>query len=324
MKTIDELRSFFQSELMGQLEDLEIQRKVIVRRTTLSAVIAVGVLIVSFFIIMAANPEALPLMFFLAVLAGAAITGIVHFSSRGYVNDFKSRVIRAIVKWLDPSLSYDAQGYIPQDIYLDSEIFQRHPDRYRGDDLVRGRTGQTDVEFCELHSEYKTEHRDSKGRRRTSWHTIFKGLFFSGDFNKHFSGRTIVLPDTTEKLFGKLAQTFQSWNFSREDLIKLEDPEFEKEFVVYGSDQVEARYILSTSLMKRIVAFKRKSGRAVHLSFVRSRVFVAVSYRRTLFEPRLFKTLLDFEPIREYVEDLQLALGIVEDLNLNTRIWSKT
>jgi hypothetical protein len=30
-----------------------------------------------------------------------------------------------------------------------------------------------------------------------------------------------------------------------------------------------------------------------------------------------------FAPIQEYFEDLQLALSIVHDLNLNTRIWNK-
>jgi hypothetical protein len=33
--------------------------------------------------------------------------------------------------------------------------------------------------------------------------------------------------------------------------------------------------------------------------------------------------LLDFDMVREYFEDLTLAYGIVEDLNLNRRIWSK-
>ncbi|MHC4587019.1 MAG: DUF3137 domain-containing protein, partial [Planctomycetota bacterium] len=83
------------------------------------------------------------------------------------------------------------------------------------------------------------------------------------------------------------------------------------------------RYILSTSLMERIVEFKKKTGRKIYLSFVGSKVFVAVSYTKSLFEPRLFRTLVDFESVREYFEDLQLTIGIVDDLNLNTRIWSK-
>jgi hypothetical protein len=93
--------------------------------------------------------------------------------------------------------------------------------------------------------------------------------------------------------------------------------------VVYGEDQVEARYVLSTSLMERIVNFRRKTGRKVYLSFADTLVYVAVSYRKALFEPRVFSTILDFKSAEAYFDDLHLALGIVDDLNLNTRIWTR-
>jgi hypothetical protein len=132
-----------------------------------------------------------------------------------------------------------------------------------------------------------------------------------------------VLPDAAETLLGRLGTKLQSMNILRGQLIKLEDPQFEKEFVVYGDDQVEARYILSPSLMSRIVDYKQKTGKRIYLSFVGSTIFVAIWIGRNLFEPRIFKTLLDFEPIRQYYEDLKIAIEIVEDLNLNVRIWSK-
>ena len=184
--------------------------------------------------------------------------------------------------------------------------------------MFQAGSGATRIKFSEVHAEHESG--SGKNRRR---YTIFKGLFFIGDFNKDFAGQTVVLPDTAEKLFGRIGQKLQSLNIFRGKLIKLEDPEFERAFAVYGDDQIEARYILSTSLMKRIVDFKKKTNRKIFLSFIGSMVFVAVSYTKNLFEPRIFRTLLDFEPIREYFEDLQLALGIVDDLNLNTRIWSK-
>jgi len=56
---------------------------------------------------------------------------------------------------------------------------------------------------------------------------------------------------------------------------------------------------------------------------VASKVFVAVECQRNLFEPKVFTTLLDFGIVAQYFGDMQLALGIVEDLNLNTRIWTK-
>ena len=67
------------------------------------------------------------------------------------------------------------------------------------------------------------------------------------DFNKHFNVKTYVLTDTAEKMFGFLGKKLQSMNSSRDDLVYLENPDFEKQFVVYSSDQIEARYILSPS-----------------------------------------------------------------------------
>ena len=121
---------------------------------------------------------------------------------------------------------------------------------------------------------------------------------------------------------GGLGQSLQSLDTSRGAIVKLEDPEFEREFVVYSSDQVEARYILSSALMQRIVEFRRRCNRRVHLSFVGDHVYLAVESGKDLFEPPLFSRLTA-ATVEEYWSDLQLFGGIVEQLNLNTRIWTK-
>ena len=134
----------------------------------------------------------------------------------------------------------------------------------------------------------------------------------------------MVLPDTAERSFGFLGKFLQETFKHSGELVKLEDPEFEKEFVVYSSDQIEARYILSHSMMKRILEFKRKSNSRVHLSFHHSNVYLAVSSQRNRFEPRIMKSVLDPDLCREYLDDLLFAIEIVDDLNLNTRIWTKS
>jgi len=159
--------------------------------------------------------------------------------------------------------------------------------------------------------------------RKEHYTTIFKGVFFVADFNKHFKTHTLVLPDTAEKLLGKIGQSLQAMSGSRGELIKLEDPEFEKEFCVYGDDQIEARYILSPALMQRIVEFKRKWNTKVYLSFRDSKVYIAIKLNKNLFETRLFKSIVDYAFIEENIRFLVLLTGIVEDLNLNTRIWTK-
>ncbi|MBE9012100.1 DUF3137 domain-containing protein [Pseudanabaenaceae cyanobacterium LEGE 13415] len=143
---------------------------------------------------------------------------------------------------------------------------------------------------------------------------IFKGMFFISDFNKSFRGKTIILP---KNLISKVKFLNQHHGQS----VKLEDPEFNKFFSVYSNDQVGARSVLSTAMMRRIVDFRKKANRDILISLVDSQLYVGVPSEEDLFEPRLFKTMLSFNPMREYFEMLQLMMSIVEDLNLNQRIW---
>jgi hypothetical protein len=317
MKTLDDLRQFYNTELLSDLKLLEAKRLAIIRKL---AVIGFVLLVLAILIYFGAVRGKCSL------LTGIVVTfviwaGILGFLCKAlgsdYVTKFKTAIIRKIVKFVDESLDYVPHRYIPKSIFMTSEIFKTKPNRYKGDDYVSGKVGATKIVFSEVHAEYKS------GGKNSSRRTIFKGLLFIADFNKRFTCQVVVLPDTAEKLFGSLGKILQSWNLERDQLVKLEDPEFEKLFVVYGNDQIQARYILSTSLMERIIDFKRKTNRPIYLSFVGSRIFVAISYTKDLFEPGLLKTLTDFELIREYFEDLQLAISIVDNLNLNTRIWSK-
>ena len=318
MKTLDELRRFYHQALKPDLQVLEKQRLAIVKKIIYIAIAAFGVAGIVILLFAGVVRDAVPVIIFPLMAAGGITFGLGWFISVGYRSEFKMAIIERLVNFVDSQLSYNQGGCVKQSEFNASKIFHTKPNRYKGDDYVSGKIGQTEIRFSELDAKYES----GSGKNRTVVQ-IFKGLFFIADFNKHFHGRTVVLPDTSEKMFGRLGQKLQEWNISRDDLVKLEDPEFEREFVVYSNDQVEARYILSTSLMKRIVDFKRNNGKKIHLSFISSQVNVAVSFKRSLFEPKLFSTLLDFKPIQEYFEDLVLAVGIVEDLNLNTRIWTK-
>ena len=311
MKTLSELRNYYNTTLLPELRVLEAQRKKALNKILIAALVIIPLAIILAFIMKD--------VVFPGIVAFGFLVGITAFVSKKYVSNFKTEIIGKIVTSVEKNLIYSKRNRVAKTLFMASQIFKHRIDVYKGDDHVRGKLGKTNSEFSEIHAQYVT--RDSKGRR--NHHTIFKGLFFIADFSKHFKGKTFILPDKAERFLGGLGAMFQSWNKTRGQLIKLEDPEFEKYFVVYGSDQIEARYILSTSLMKRIVDFKKKTGKSIYFSFIATKIFVAIPYRRNLFEPRIFRTILDFTPIQQYFEDLQLAVGIVDDLNLNTRIWGK-
>lgn len=235
-----------------------------------------------------------------------------------YKSGFKDQVIQKIIHFMDPNLIYLKDNYVSKGEFSWSGIFKRGIDRYGGNDLVTGKIKDTSMKFSDVHAEYKT-----KSKNGTHWHTIFQGLFFVADFHKDFKADVVVLPDFAQKYLGQIGTFIQDMNFTRDDLVKMDNPSFEKEFVVYGKDQVESRYILTHSMMDRILEFKNRSGKNIYISFKNSRIFVAVEYNRDLFEPDPFKSLKNFGMIKEYYQDLALVVGIVEDFKLNRRIWSK-
>jgi len=316
MKALEELKQHYTQDLLPELSVLEVERKNVLKKILFVTLIIFPVVIFTVVVLIRISHNLAGFAVFLGV---AAWMGFYAFFTKGYVSSFKTGIIKKIVKFIDDKLTYSKFGKINQGLFTASGIFRHRIDHYKGDDHVSGVLGKTKVEFSEIYASYDTT--DSRGRKTEN--IIFKGLFFTADFNKSFNGNTVVLPDTAEKFLGHIGTFFQSMNKTRGELIKLEDPVFEKLFAVYGNDQIEARYLLSTSLMKRIVEFQKKTGKRIYLSFAGSRIFVAIPYAKDLFEPRVFQTVLDFKPVQEYFEDLQLTIGIIDDLNLNTRIWSK-
>lgn len=271
----------------------------------------------------------------LAPLGIALLVIAASYSAKAQAwrKSFKGRVMKHLVKQFNPSLKYYPERYIPLHEYQISLLFHNspEPDRYTGEDLIEGTVGKTHVRLSEIHAQYRQETYDSRGRRYTHWVTIFRGLFISADFHKHFHGVTLVLPDTEQALLGGFGQWLQSLSaklgIQPGELVKLEDPEFERMFKVFSTDQIEARYILTPSLMQRIVEFRKKTNAPIRLSFVASRVFVAIPSYHNYFEPpSLFapaNKLLEPATLQQYFEELQFALAVVDELNLNTRIWTK-
>jgi hypothetical protein len=327
MKNPDELKKYYDEQLLPELSVLEGERKkTLVKMLLLSGGLFFLFIVISIVALLLDNSGSLcgvvlccPLPIFLMVWTFGC-----NFIKKGYVKSFKGNIIAKIVKFIDPALEYAHDKGISREMFSRSRIFLQTVDLFSSEDYVSGTIDKTKIEFSEVHAQDRQETHDSDGHHQTRYVTIFRGVFFAADFNKRFSGRTLVLPDTAQKLFGNLiGSALQSKNFMRPPLVKLEDPEFEKLFVVYGDDQVEARYILSTSLMSRITEFKKKSGRDIFLSFVDDKVIVALPYKKDLFEPHLFRSIMDYPAVEEYFRDLQFVLSLVGDLNLNTRIWSK-
>ena len=221
---------------------------------------------------------------------------------------YKKQIITPLVEALVENGKYEPEKGISENLFRSSGLFPT-PDRYHSEDLISGTEGKTALLFSEVHAEEKHTSTDSKGRTRTTWTTLFRGFIFVADFHKNFSGHTIVKRNSILKFGG--------------NRVKMESPEFEKNFDVFSSDEIEARYLITPSMMERIIDLDAKFNRSVQMSFINSFVIITINESQNHFETKLWTSIGEDNTLRREYATISALISIVEDLNLNTRIWTK-
>jgi hypothetical protein len=228
--------------------------------------------------------------------------------------DLKRDFVGRVIQFWDPSFAYQPHAHVSARELRESRLLDENFDACTGSDQVSGKFGSTAFRLSEVKLTRKTK--DSRK-------TVFSGLFLVADFNKSFRSRLFVLPDATERHLGMVARALQSLpSHGRGNLIELESPEFERHFKVYGNDPVEARYILSPGLMRRLVNLRQQTGVDVRLAFAEEHVYLLMPLEKDLFHVGYVEQI-DEQAIRAWVGDLFFAAWIIEELDLDTRIWSK-
>lgn len=316
------LATIFENKLKPKLEDLDAIRREALKCLWVGIAVVLVTGFLSLMIVMQTYSD-LRIAAFATVIS--AVIMYMRYSKQWgkYRSGYKNHVVANLLKTIDESLSYKPKGSISSEHYKKSGLYRKSYDRFHGEDYAKGVLGKTAIEFSEIHTEYKTTTTDSEGKTRTSWHTIFQGMFFIADANKHFQGKTYILPDRSG-IFSSIGKAMTEKSGKYGERVGLENPEFETHFEVYSDDQVEARYLLSPALMQRLVDFRNESGASnVCLSFVEGNMYIAIPNSKGYFEPKLFQAAGSFDVVKGIYKDIQFITGIVEDLELNTRIWTK-
>jgi len=213
------------------------------------------------------------------ILLGLFLLGR-YFVRRGrqpcwdYVRSYKSQVLQSVCDMHFPGLSFDPSGYVGYDEFDATRLFAYGSDEYLSEDYFSGRVGETDVAFAEVTAKRERK-RWHDGRRKTYYDTFFRGLVFVADFHKHFHSTTRLVPRDA-----KLAKV------RGQNPVTLEDPEFEETFATVSTDQVDVRYVLSTSMARRFVDLSRRFPRMRAL-FKDEKLLLALPSKRDKFEPSL-------------------------------------
>ncbi|MDR2563835.1 MAG: DUF3137 domain-containing protein [Prevotellaceae bacterium] len=259
---------------------------------------------------------------FVIVLVGILWTTMVLPAHKKLKTMFQDKLIRNYIGAVLDNSQFIPDKHHSLDTYYESMLYTVNVDRENGENYVEGKFDKTELSFSYIHTEYKKVTHTKHGTK-TSWYTIFQGVFLCADSNKHFAGKTLILPDTAEKYlggFGKWLQR-QAGNPVGE-MVYMENRKFEKDFVVYSTDPVEARYLITPRIQEEIVNIKKILQTDFRLSFINGHIFVAIS-RGAIFQLKPSLSFTDPATLRYYLKDILELLSLIHQLDLNIRIWTK-
>lgn len=222
----------------------------------------------------------------------------------------KGRVMPEFIKYFG-DFYYSYQRYI-DDITLEKSRLFRDYNRHSGDDFFIGEYRGVGMTISEENLKFHI----SDGKK-SSTSTVFKGIVILLEMNKNFSGQTIVLKDwgifNSFHRLGNLGSGLKR--------IVLEDSAFEKEFEVYGSDQLEARYLLTTAFMVRMLKVRDayKSNK-IQFSFFDNKLLISIETPVNMFETTsVFRSTTNRKLINQTFEQFASIMEVIDILKLDRR-----
>ena len=257
-------------------------------------------------------------------LSGVIIiySGLANLSSglKDRKRIFRYEILPRIVEFT--GLNYRKTADFAKKDYIDSKLFDS-ADRLLCYDAIEGYYDGVMIRFAQIESQKKCIHKSGK-YHRIEWISVFKGIILAADFNKKFKGVTIVHTDQESAFIGDFWAHFIQKNFQKHhgNLAIMDNPEFEKIFKTFTSDQIEARYLLTGKFMEKAVLLSKqyKNGK-ISFSFNKNKFFIGFTAKKLFFQYK--RGDITYDLIKKIHEEITAFREIVTMFDLITKIWTK-
>ena len=178
------------------------------------------------------------------------------------------------------------------------------------EDYVKGTYNNVNIEFFEA--------RLMRGAHFKGKKAVFNGVIAKISVNKKFSSKTVIRADKG---------SFGDWVSGRklpenQEVVRLEDPKFDKLFNVYSNDQIEARYLLTTTFMERLIEVEKAFGsQKIECSFYKQSLVMAIHLKKDWFEPGPITEIEDFQDdSKNLLTDINSIFNICDTLQMDSEI----
>ena len=232
----------------------------------------------------------------------ALIWAWVTKPKRDYAKAYKTKLLPEIAG-LFGEFTYNVKGKIPMKAMKPSKIVPRHSG-YTSEDLFSGEYRGVGISFSEI------KLAKQRGKRSK---IVFNGLaVLLTHGTRKFQGHTILTKDQ-----GKVGKWFkkQISNLKRANMV---DPEFERLFDVYTSDQTEARYLIDPLIIESLKGlYQEYNGKRLFAAFYDKQVLIMIESPENHFEPAAITVpATNEEELLSMKREVAQIISIVDRLSL--------
>lgn len=253
----------------------------------------------------------------LALLVAFVTFPAVIWNLKGYKARLKDKLMPEILGYFQGKYRYESRADSMDFERLYSYGIMPQFNKLRAEDYIFGKKGSMSVELTELNLSVVTIERSRKRNMPDHEREVstFHGLCVVITFNKAFKNRIIAVPR------GEYLGNSAALSNVKLQRVKLEDPRFEAIFDLYATDQIEARYIFTPTLMERLVALKSElGGGEIRCSFYNNKLQILIPTDYDHFRiGSIFKEIDFIDEFRMILREMHNISKIVDVLKLNKR-----
>ena len=292
---------FFDREILPKLQEGEAERVAAVTKLKQRVpimIIGLGIVIA----LLLKRVQVFQLIFFVTAMGGAGIAAYAGYLLKDVKSATKSHLVSNICRFV--GWEFQVEVTDPPDLapLIDNGLLPARYDRVSFEDKMTGNAHGADFEALECHME--KERKSDKGPK---WVTVFRGSIMVIDFHQDFLGRTVVLRDKG---------IFNAKKKAGMKRVGLVDPKFEKIFEAYGTDQVEARVLLTPTFMQRLVDLEDSvNGHRIRFAFMDGLLVIAVETENRFEAGSMFKPLADTERTQKILDEIGAVYDIVDGIS---------
>ena len=291
-----------------KLQDLETRRLELVKSFNKNIKIGVLLLIPAAILITVSVRFDQAFVMFIAIII--FIAAMVYFGKAAaqahkFRQIIKTDLIRMLLAEQFTNVYYDPKESIPIRQIMSTRTI-RNPDRFKGEDYIKGTYKGVDFEVSDVEMKKKEVRTDSKGNTHVSYVTYFKGRWYTYKFQKKF--------DQVLKIIEGRAGFADTRNLEKFD---TESIEFNKKFDIYSSTKEFGFYLITSSMIEKLLELEKLHRGSILYCFQDNELHIGINDRKDYMEFKL-KTPINEENIGVFMSDIELIPAIVNEFRLDS------